>query len=90
MVYLEPKDIDELSTNTYFVISVIDIKTIARKNAGWFFLMIFISVVFLFLSTFFIDRDTNKLIIDPMQEMMKKIKGIQKNPVLASKLAEEE
>ena len=53
-------------------------------------MMIFVAMLVCFIQGFFIDRDSNKLLIGPMKDMMRKIKRIQKNPVYASKKAEEE
>lgn len=47
-------------------------------------------MLIMFLIAFFIDRDIRKLVVDPMNNMMEKIVKIQKNPVEASKMAEEE
>lgn len=89
-VFQYPINVDDLSNDAYFVSAYFDITEIVNNN---FMLNIFRTIFSMFILlwiTFFIFRDMNKLIINPMKEMMQKIKRIQINPVLASKEAEEE
>ncbi len=89
-VYNSPENASTLEENDYFFSAYFEIVTIVDRNVVLniirsFFVLLIISMV-----SFFIFRDTNKLIINPMKEMMEKIKKIQINPVQASREAEEE
>lgn len=52
--------------------------------------MILTAILILFFIAFFIDRDSNKLIVEPFNDMMNKIEQIKINPVEASKIAQKQ
>lgn len=88
-VFQYPENIDSLNHNDYFITAYFNLEFIPLNFMLNIFRTIFSMFILLWI-TFFIFRDMNKLIINPMKEMMQKIKRIQVNPVLASKEAEEE
>jgi class 3 adenylate cyclase len=89
-VYNYPEKVNELKNGDYFVTAYFDIVDVVGLNFILNILRTIFALLLCLWITFFIFRDTNKLIINPMKQMMQKIKRIQFNPVIASKEAEEE
>lgn len=83
-----PSKMSEIQNGELFLTAIISRKNIIKSCAWLYFLMIITSILILFSIAFFIDRDSNKLIVEPFNDMMNKIEQIKINPVEASKIAE--
>ena len=74
--YCYPQNIEDVKIGEYFLTAIFDTKQISSDDAWFNFLMILMAILILFFIAFFIDRDANKLVINPMREMMEQIRSI--------------
>lgn len=68
-----PVNVEDIKEEELFVTAIIDRKEVIEKCAWLYLLMILTAIFILFFISFFIDRDSNKLIVEPFHDMMKKI-----------------
>lgn len=89
LVINDPDDVDSLAAGIIYVTAVFDKKKVADFNAWLNLLRTIFCLVTFFIMALFFSRDANRLILEPMEEMMKTIKRIKANPIQAAKDEEE-
>ena len=82
-----PVKSEDIKDGELFVTAIISRRNLISHCAWLYLLMILTAIFILFATAFFIDRDSNKLIVEPFHDMMEKIEQIKINPVEASKIA---
>ena len=85
----EPDDLIALADGEYFVVALLDRTSIADKNAYINILRTLFSLSVFIIFALLFSRDANKLILEPMERMMRTIKRIKANPIQAAKDEEE-
>ena len=83
-----PVKAEDIKEGEIFVTAIVSRRKLIEYCAWLYLLMILTAIFILFFIAFFIDRDSNKLIVEPFNDMMNKIELIKINPVEASKIAE--
>lgn len=89
LVLNEPLDVVSLPIDSYYVTAIFDKKKVADFNAWLNILRTLFCLLTFFLMALFFTRDANKLILQPMEQMMRTIKRIKANPIQAAKDEEE-
>ena len=85
----EPDDLIALGNGGYFVVALLDRTSVADLNAFINILRTLFSLAVFIIFALLFSRDANKLILEPMERMMRTIKRIKANPVQAAKDEEE-
>lgn len=68
-----PVKSEDIGDGELFITAIINRRELIN-NCAWLYLLMIITAIFiLFAIAFFIDRDSNKLIVEPFHDMMDKI-----------------
>lgn len=84
-VFNEPRNMTSIPVDSFFITAVFDDQKDQDLNAGLSLLRTFFVIVVLYIFMILFNRDANKLILNPLSEMMEKIVRIQQNPCKAAK-----
>jgi hypothetical protein len=87
---LDPYDVDSLAAGEFSIIAIFDVSgdfdLNSYLNIGR---TVFVCLV-LTASAVFFSKDANDLVLDPIENMLKKVRRIAKNPLKAARIEEEE
>jgi hypothetical protein len=87
---IEPDDIDTISEGDYAILAVFDISKDFDLNSYLNIGRTVFVCIILSASAIFFSKDANELVLDPIENMLKKVKRIAENPLRAAIIEEEQ
>lgn len=87
---IEPSDLDSMKEGEYAIVAVFDISSDFNLNSYLNIGRTVFVCIILSASAIFFSKDATELVLDPIENMLKKVKRISENPLRAAMLEEEE
>lgn len=87
---VEPSELESLENGAFSMVAIFDVKDNFDLNSYLSIGRTVFVLIVLSTSAIFFSKDANELVLDPIENMLKKVKRISRNPLRAARIEEEE